>query len=304
MTITRRELLLGSGGIALLGQAAEPRPRFPADVSHRLAVSTYPFRNLISTAKKPGKANGKSAMTLEEFAGTIPDEFGVYGIEPWSEHFDSLESPYLQRLKIAFDKAGLTVVNIPCDARVKPCGSPEESTTALDVWSQWVDAAVALGAPSIRVHLPPITTEPDNLTCALQSLTALAQYGETRNIVINLENDNPTFESPQRILKVVESVKSTWLRTLPDFCNSMLIHNDESENRRQLSELFPHAFNISHVKDVEVNNGKSYRVEVKAIFAIARSSGYRGYFSMEDESTLDPYLATRRLIASARQFLA
>jgi sugar phosphate isomerase/epimerase len=303
--LTRRSWLAGSASVALLFAGAEPPRRFPADVSHRLAVSTYPFRKVISPARGvvSGSATKSPGMSLDEFAASIPGQFGVFGIEPWSEHFESLEQPYLQMLKAAFGKAGVTVVNIACDVKVKPCGSPEESAAALDAWSQWVDAAVLLGSPSIRVHLPPITVQPDDLTCAVQSLGALAQYGESRGIVINLENDDPKAESPQRILKVIDQVKSPFLRALPDFCNSLLIGMTEAENRTNLAALFPRAFNISHVKNVEISGGKEYRVDMDTIFAVAKAAQFTGYFSMEDESGLDPYMATRQLIAAARKNL-
>jgi len=90
--------------------------------------------------------------------------------------------------------------------------------------------------------------------------------------VINLENDNPDSEDPARILKVIETVNSPYLRSLPDFCNSMQIHDDAEYNARSLAALFPHAFNISHVKDVEIVDGKSLRVDVDAIFAIAKKA--------------------------------
>jgi hypothetical protein len=76
----------------------------------------------------------------------------------------------------------------------------------------------------------------------------------------------------------------------------MLIKNDQQYNERALEALFPHAFNISHVKDTESDEGKVYRVDVDRIFAIAKKTGYRGYFSMEWEGTGDPYDGTKRLL--------
>jgi sugar phosphate isomerase/epimerase len=99
-------------------------------------------------------------------------------------------------------------------------------------------------------------------------------------------------------------VNSPYLRALPDFCNSMLIQNDQQYNDRALAALFPHAFNISHVKDMEIDNGKVLRVDVDRIFAIAKKAGYRGYFSMEWEGTGDPYEGTRRLLQQSAKDLA
>jgi len=271
-----------------------PAVKFPLDVRHRLAVATYPFRDVIVSPRKPGA--GK--LTLQQFAGTLVEKFNVFGIEPWSPHFESSEPDYLAELAGAFKKAGVRVVNIPCDADVNLCGTSEEVETALATYRRWVDAAVILGAPSIRVHCP-AGKDPADISCAVLGLKALAKYGASTDIVINLENDDPASEDPERIVKVIMAANTPYLRSLPDFCNSMLIHNDQDYNARSLAALFPHAYNISHVKDVEFSDGKPYRVDMDRIFAIAKKARYRGYFSMESESDQDPYDSTKLLIAAA-----
>ncbi len=282
----------------LLASSLIPAIRFPSDVRHRLAVATYPFRDVIISTRKPGA--GK--LTLQQFAETLIEKFNVYGIEPWSPHFESIETGYVTDLAGAFKKAGLRVVNIPCDVRVKLCGTAEEREAALATYRKWVDAAVILGSPSIRVHCPQ-GKDPADISCAVDGLKALAEYGAAKKIVINLENDNPTSEDPARIVRVIEAAGTPYLRALPDFCNSMLIHNDQDYNARSLAALFPHAYNISHVKDVEFSDGKPYRVDVDRIFAIARKAHYKGYFSMESESDQEPYESTRKLIEAAERNL-
>jgi sugar phosphate isomerase/epimerase len=237
-------------------------------------------------------------MALEQFAQTIIPKFNVPGIEPWSHHFKSADTDYVHGLRKAFDDAGVHVVNIPVDVRVNLCGSQEDRKSGLATYNKWVDAAVILGSPSIRVHLP--RNEKDGeISCAVSALKALAEYGGSKNIVINVENDNPDTEQPDRIASVLEAVNSPFLRALPDFCNSMLIHDDQSYNNQALARLFRLAFNISHVKDMEQDGQKTYRVDMDQIFAIAKKVGYRGYFSMEWEGTGDAYEGTRKLIEAS-----
>ena len=238
-----------------------PSSKFPSEARKRLAVSTYPFRDFIASKRKP---EGK--LTLPQFAETLVEKFNVNGIEPWSPHFESIETAYVTELAAGFKQAGLRVVNIPCDVRVKLCGTAEERDAALSIYRQWVDAAVILGSPSIRVHCPQKGKDSSDIACAVEGLKTLAEYGASKRIVINLENDNPTSEDPARIVKVIEAANTPYLRALPDFCNSMLIHDDQGYNARALAELFPLAYNISHVKDVEFSGGKAYRVDVDRIF--------------------------------------
>jgi sugar phosphate isomerase/epimerase len=299
--VHRRDFLAFPLALTASLKTASPKADFPRDPRHRLSVSTYPFRSVIAS---PGSRQGaKRGMSLAQFAATITDTFHVYGIEPWSRHFESIEPAYLRELKNAFDKAGVRVVNIPCDVRVTLCGSMQDRDASLATWRNWVDAALRIGSPSIRVHLPKGQTAED-ISCAVDALKAIAAYGAEKDIVINLENDNPGTEDPARVLKVIETVNSSYLRSLPDFCNSMQIHNDAAYNARSLAALFAHAFNISHVKDVEIVDGKSLRVDLDVIFAIAGKAGYRGYFSMETEGSLDPYDGSKQLIAAALKNLS
>lgn len=284
-------------------KAAQPTANFPTQPRERLAVSTYPFRSLIDSPHSRGRDRSKPGVTLEQFGETVVSKFQVSGIEPWSPHFMSVEPEYVRDLDRAFKKAGLRVVNIPVDAPAHLCSTNSDRDVGQALYRKWVDAAVILGSPGIRVHAPSRGKSPE-IDCAVEGLKTLSEYGAEKNIVINLENDNPSSEDPFRIVKIIETVNSPYLRALPDFCNSMLIKNDEQYNERALEALFPHAFNISHVKDMETDNGKVYRVDVDRIFAIAKKAGYRGYFSMEWEGTGDPYDGMRRLLQQSLRDLA
>jgi sugar phosphate isomerase/epimerase len=281
-----------SVGLTASLQAAEPLANFPSQPRKRLAVATYPFRSVIKSPPNPNN------MSLAEFAQTIENKFQISGIEPWSRHFESTEPDYVHGLRRSFDKAGLTVVNIPCDVRAQLCGSTAENRVAgIETYHKWIDAAVILGSPSIRLHVPQGRATGD-IGCAAETLKLVADYGSRKNIVVNMENDNPDSEDPFRVVKVIETVNSPFLRALPDFCNSRQL-GDEQYNYRALQALFAHAFNISHVKDLEMVHGAPMRVDMGRIFAIARGAGYHGYFSMEFEDEGDPYEGTKRLIEAS-----
>jgi sugar phosphate isomerase/epimerase len=295
-SLRRRDFLALSAVSAVTARARDTQPEdiFPTQPRERLAVSTYPFRHLIASAR-----NTNASMTLPQFAATVVDKLNVPGIEPWSPHFQSIETDYVHNLHEQFQKAGLRVVNIPVDMPAKLCGTAEERAAALSKYHQWVDAAVILKSPGIRVHLPHGAAG-DDISCPVSALKDLAAYGASKNIVINLENDEPTHEQPERIVKVIKTVNSPFLHALPDFCNSMLIHNDPEYNYQAMRMLFPLAFNISHVKDEEMgDHGAAYRVDVNRIFDIANHVGYSGYFSMEFEGQGDPYEGCKKLIEAS-----
>ena len=303
--IGRREFLGLSLAIAATSlRAAEPSVNFPTDPRQRLAVSSYPFRAQIVSPRSRDKGNGQGGMTLPQFGEYIVSKLHVSGIEPWGRHFESVEPDYIQGLSRSFKQAGLRVVNITADVRVRICGgTPEDQAAGLKTYYKWVDAAVILESPSIRVHLPR-PQQPGDIGCAVQTLKRLAEYGARKDIVINLENDNPASEDPFRVVKVIETVNTPFLRALPDFCNSMQIQDDQEYDNRALRAMFAHAFNISHVKNVEHHGGKTLRVDVDQIFAIAKKAGYRGYFSMEWSGGGDAYEPTRELIEASLKNLS
>lgn len=289
----------------LLKAAERPATAFPSEPRERLAVSTYPFRNVIKGVERDSDGMNKAGMTLQQFAQTIPDRFQIHGIEPWGPHFESTEPSYVQTLAAAFSKAGLRVVNIPVDVSVHLCDNdPQQLSAGLDQYRRWVDAAVILKSPGIRVHMPAGSQGRSDLQCALDSLTKLAKYGAEKKIVINVENDNPKTEDPFAIVEVLHSVNSPFLRALPDFCNSMLIADDPDYNDKGLAALFKYAYNISHVKDSESDRGKEYTVDMREIFEIAKRAHYKGFFSMEFEGTGDPYQGTASLIRKSLESLS
>lgn len=300
--LRRREFLGMSLGVAASLGAKEPEVKFPAEPRIRLSVSTYPFRHEIATAQAEEGEAGGSGMTLEQFARTIPAKFNVHRIEPWGRHLKSTDPDYVHGLRSAFQGAGLHVVNIPVDIREHLCGNDSERNESLAGYRKWVDAAVILGSPSIRVHMPQ-GEKGDQISCAVRGLKMVAEYGASKNVVVNIENDEPEIEQPARIARVIKAVDNRYLRALPDFCNSMIIQDDQNFNNTGLRLLFPLAYNISHVKDSEQDGKKIYRVDVDQIFAIAKEAGYKGYFSMEFEGAGDPYQGTKKLLDASLRAL-
>ena len=74
---------------ALAQVSTHPSVRFPAQPHDRIAVASYPFRDFIvgSENKLPQRK-----IELKYFAAHVIERFGVNKIEPWSEHFPSLEA--------------------------------------------------------------------------------------------------------------------------------------------------------------------------------------------------------------------
>ena len=286
------------------GGTSEPKVQFPSEPKERIAIASYPYREFIRGKHDAGVA-GNAKMEIKDFAAYTREKFGISKIEPWSEHFLSLEPAYLAEIRAGVQKAGGTVVDVAADGGYSAYAkSREEREQAMAFSKKWIDAAAAVGSPSVRTNISAARDAKPDVAVLAESLKNVAGYGEQRNVVVHLENDNPVSEDPFFLVKVIERVKSPWLRALPDFGNSVGAL-PEAEAYRGIDEMFGEAYGISHVKNAsETKGGKLIRVDMERTFAIAAKHGYKGYFSMEWDSAGDPHAGTKELIEATLKALA
>jgi sugar phosphate isomerase/epimerase len=308
MTVSRRELLKivpAAVAVPLLARSASgPEIHFPTSPRERLAVTSYPFRAYIESPANRGRDKSKRGMDVKEFAAMVSQRFGVPNINPLADHFASTDPAYLEAFRTAVEKAGSHVVDLGLSGG--SFYSPDEAkrTAGVDYGRKWIDVAKTIGSPSVRQHIRGAAPSAQSVDLAAESLGRLAEYGATRNVIVNLENDSPGSEDPFFLVSVIEKVNNPYLRALPDFGNSLMGH-DHSYNQKAVKAMFRHAYGMAHVKDaVRSRDGKEYRVDLKKMFAIAKASSYRGYFSMEfDTGSGDPFAGTTHLVEESLKYL-
>ena len=142
------------------------------------------------------------------------------------------------------------------------------------------------------------------LNRAAESLSRVAEYAATKNIVVTLENDNPVSEDPFFLVALVKKVNNPWLHTLPDFGNTLAAQKP-AYAYSGLDAMFRHAYCISHVKSSETNRkGVTVHVDMAKTFAIMKQHAYKGYCSMEWDDAGDPYQGPPSLIRQTVQYLS
>lgn len=295
---------LAAGAFLWPGKSPGPRLRFPSQPRERIAIASYPFRDVIAGPDDPGGASG-SKMDLKDFAAHVVSKFGVNKIEPWSRHFRSVDASYLAEFRASVERARASIANIAVDGDHSPyAADPAERERAVRFGMQWVDVAAALGSPSVRTNIPPAADSQPNLDRAAESLRRVAAYGAQKNVVINLENDNPVSEDPFTLAELIDRVKSPWLHALPDFGNT-LVTADATHAYRGIDAMFGRAYNICHVKAAEGGeDGKIVRVDMAKTFGFMKRHGYRGYCSMECDTPGDPYRGTADLVEQTIRYLS
>jgi sugar phosphate isomerase/epimerase len=244
-------------------------------------------------------------MDLTEFPAFVAQHFDVHNINPLADHFSSTDAAYLAQFRKALDNAGSHIVDLGLGG--KSFYDPDASKRSAGVESgrKWIDIAATLGSPSVRQHVSGSRGVKPSVDLAAESLGQLAEYGAKRHIVVNLENDSAVSEDPFFLVSVIRKVNNPYLRALPDFGNSRHTY-DPAKNQEAVALMFKYAWNMSHVKDsVRSKQGEVRTVDLSKLFAIAKQSAYKGYFSMEfDVQSNDAIAGTKRLVDESLKYLA
>jgi sugar phosphate isomerase/epimerase len=285
--------------------SSAPNLQFPSAPRERIAIASYPFRDFIVGAHDKNDNRAAPKMDLKDFLPHVKSKFNINKIEPWSEHFHSLDAKYLNALRSIVEKSGGAIVNIAVDGEHSPFALDKaEREKAVSFSKQWIDVAVSVGSPSVRTNMPPAKDSKPDLDRAVESLLRVAEYGASKNILVNLENDNPLSEDPFFIVSAIEKVNNLWLHTNPDFANTLATGKTEYAYKG-IAAMFQHAYGICHVKAMEADEkGQLVHVDLAKTFGILKSSSYKGYCSMEFDSPGDPYQGTSDLIEKTIQFLS
>jgi sugar phosphate isomerase/epimerase len=284
------------------GQA--PHLEFPTHPRDRLAVTSWPFRDYIQSPANRGKKIGPPNMDIKEFPAMVVERFAVYNVNPLLNHFPSTDPAYLESFREAVAKAHSHVVDLGLPGGYFATTDTSAAEAAVQNSCKWIDSAAAIGSPSVRQHLSAQKWQKPDVDAAATHLARLADYAGKRNVVVNLENDSAVAEDPYFIVSVIEKVNHPYLRALPDFGNSSSKYGEEG-NEKAVAAMLKHSFNMCHVKSEVQLDGKTYHVDLKKMFELARQSSYRGYFSMEfDTNGVDPFAGTTKLIDETLQYLA
>jgi sugar phosphate isomerase/epimerase len=307
--ITRRQFLVqSSAAVCTLATTSfardsksAPNLHFPAQPRERICVASYPFRDFIVDPQHP--TPGK--IELKDFAAHVISKFQVNKIEPWTGHFPSSDAKYLEQFRTTVEKAKGMIANIAVDGEESPYAAKrEEREQAVAFRKKWVDAAAALGAHSIRTNIPDAKDSKPDLERAAESFSKIADHASRKNVVVNLENDNPVSEDPFFLVELIDKVNSPWLHALPDFGNT-LAHFDADHAYRGVDAMFRKAYSICHVKEMETGqDGKPVHVDLAKTFAMLKQHRFQGYLSMEFDSPGDPYAGTSDLISKTLQNLS
>jgi sugar phosphate isomerase/epimerase len=231
--------------------------------------------------------NKLQALGFEYFEGTadFPCHLApyVHGQRPVSELKDILAASTIKLAAIGGDS----------DFAVNDARWPEQ----LKMIRSEINLAAELGVKIIRIfasHIPePYVTE-EVWSRMIRNIKIAVPYAEDKGIGLAIENHFGITNSPHDLLRILESVNNPSLGLNLDPANFIPCLEDPAEATKMLC---PYAI-YSHIKDcIKDEHGSYYGhefvdigagiMDVKEVLKAFKDGGYKGYLTIEYETTKD-----------------
>ena len=245
-----------------------------------------------------------------DFCKISKDEFGIMAVEYVNSFFfdKAKDILYLREMKNRAEDLGVKSLLIMCD-NLGMLGDPEKNAriSAVENHYKWVEAAKFLGCHSIRVNASSDGSYSEQISLAADGLRRLAEFGETFDINIIVENHGGFSSSGEWLALVMMEVNHPRIGTLPDFGNFKIKDEDWYDRYKGVKELMPYATAVSAKSHDFDALGNEINTDYYKMMKIVTESGYSGYVGIEYEGNiLDEVTgihATKTLLEKVRDSL-
>jgi sugar phosphate isomerase/epimerase len=259
----------------------------------KLSLAAYSFRQYLTGKSK--------SMSYEEFVD-LAAGYPLDAIEPTSYYFPEPVTPeYLRRYRrraflLGLDISGTAVGN----TFTHPAGPQREKEIAHV--KRWVDNAVALGAPVIRIfagNLQKGTTESDARKWTVDAIHECCEYAGERGIFLALENHGGIVTTAEQTLAIVKEVQSDWFGVNLDTGNFR-----GPDPYEELAQVAPYAVTVQVKTEIGVAGGSRGEADFGRQIDILKKAGYRGYVALEYEGREDPKTAVPRYLSTLSKLMS
>ncbi len=296
-TMQRRNFLarsLGLAGLASLSTAASfaqqhitrtPGIRVKIGLNaysfdERLRAGTITLEGLVDFCAE----NGLDALdaTGYYFPGypTVPSDAVIYSLK---------RKAYLNGVAISFTavKNDFTLTD------------PAARRKEVQLVKDWIDVAVKLGAPMIRVFTGP-NQVPDYsydqvVKWMIPEFQECAEYGSRHGVVVGLQNHEDFVRTADEVIGIIRAVNSDWFGSILDV--GSLRKFDVYE---EIEKLIPYAVSWL-IKENVWYGAKPVPVDLHKVKAIIDRHGYRGYLPILTLGEGDPGRKVMKLANEMRR---
>ena len=283
--------------------AVEPFPR-PGAARLKLSLAAYSFRQYFKDTSHPRETDTAPEKRIELFQFLdFCAEHGCQGVELTSYYFPANVTPeFLARVRRHAFLRGLDVSGTAVgNTFTHPAGPKRDEETAYV--KRWIDHAVTLGAPHIRVFAGAAqrgSAPEEARRLCIAGLEECCAYAGARGIMLGLENHGGIVAEAEGLLAIVAAVKSPWLGINLDSGN---FHTDDPY--ADFARCAPLAVNVQ-IKSELRRRGRPQNeaADLARFVKLLRDARYQGYVTLEYESAEDPFQAVPPLLKTLRGLCA
>lgn len=238
---------------------------------------------------------------------------GFSGVEYVNQFFadKASDTSYLNKMTAASKKAGVEqlLIMIDNEGYLADMDKAKRDSAVINHY-KWVDAAAYLGCHSIRVNAHGEGNADEVAAAAIDGLSRLATYAQTKNINVIVENHGGHSSDGQWLSNVMTKINKPNCGTLPDFGNFCLKRKDgamwgtpcleEYDRYKGVKELLPFAKAVSAKSYDFGEMGYETTIDYTKMIELVRQSGYAGYIGVEYEGENigeeEGVIATKKLL--------
>lgn len=271
----RRSFILRAGGVLLALSSGVTRAAKPS--GDRIGMGTVIFRNRFEQTKPKGVAEIRDPLSLLEVPAYYRQRFGVRKLEFWSYHFESLEKPYLQKLRERVKAAGAELTNVQVDVAYDLASTNEaERQRSLATVREWIDAAAFLGSQAIRINPGKAGGSVEQ---SIASMKEVNRYCRSKRLPLLTENHFGIEMNPDVHLQIRAAAGPKNFYTLPDFGNYPLATMWES-----LAKIIPYAYVVSAKAADFDAQGNHLSYDFDRCVQMCERAGFKGVYLVEQWS--------------------
>ncbi|HGJ63816.1 TPA: sugar phosphate isomerase/epimerase [bacterium] len=252
----------------------------------KVGSTSYSYRKYLTSGE----------MTLEGFLDKAV-EIGLDCVDLTAYYFPSTDIEYLNHIKKYAYLNGLDITGTAVGNRFTYPES-EKRAEAIQMVKKWVDIAVVLGAPCIRVFaggIPEGSTFEESVRWTAGCLEECLDYAKPKGVIVALENHGGITSTADQVISILKAVKGNyleerWLGTNLDLGN---YHGDIYGN---IEKAAPYAVTTHAKTDVYGDGNVREDADFEKITKILHKAGYKGCLSIEYEGAEEPMTAIPKFV--------
>lgn len=271
-----------------------------------LAAANTQTANAFEPIKRPFGAKMKSSCAAYSYRKYLKDEgsmtplqfleecakMGIDAAEPTSYYLpaDAPDEYWTEFRHKAFmlglDISGTAIGN----TYTFPSGPDREKN--LELTRTWIDNAVKMGAPVIRIFAGNVQKGQDRkeaIKNTVETTQIALDYAAKKGVFLALENHGGIVAEPGEMIEIIKQIDSPWFGVNFDGGN---FHGEDPY--KELEQIAPYAINAQLKIHVRRKGGENEPADFDRIIGILAESDYRGYVALEYEGSEEPKEAIPR----------